>query len=159
VAWIASCICWPQVPVVEDEADSAKKPEKMAIGGEGGFQVDKPKFSIDKEFALIIMPDRAAIPLPCAELPELVLDVITAIQVRGLAASPAGLLRPWPDPLRPLPSATHAPCPLDPGARQRRQGRRRGGVGGGAPREQVRRRPGAAGHRAQDQPRPLHLEV
>jgi ubiquitin carboxyl-terminal hydrolase 5/13 len=60
----------------------------MAIGGAGGFQVDRPKFSVEKEFALVIMPDRAAIPLPCPELPELVLDAIGAIQVRRARARP-----------------------------------------------------------------------
>jgi hypothetical protein len=72
-----------QIPIVDDEADSAKKPDKMAIGGEGGFQVDKPKHTIEKEFALVVMPDRTTVPLPCPELPTIVLDAITAIQVSG----------------------------------------------------------------------------
>lgn len=66
---------------MDDEADSAKKPDKMAIGGDGGFQVDKPKHTIEKEFALVVMPDRITVPLPCPELPTIVLDAITAIQV------------------------------------------------------------------------------
>ncbi len=78
---------------MDDEADSAKKPEKMAIGGDGGFQVDKPKHTIEKEFALVAMPDRTTIPLPCPELPTIVLEAITAIQV-GLCRSPCNTNNP-----------------------------------------------------------------
>lgn len=45
-------------------------------------QVDAKKHKIEMELALVLMPTRLRVPLPCPELPELVLSAITAIQVR-----------------------------------------------------------------------------
>ena len=44
-------------------------------------QVDAANHKIDKESALVVMPGRQRIALPCLELPELVLNVINAIVV------------------------------------------------------------------------------
>lgn len=75
-----------RVPLKEDEVKPEGAPTKLAIGGDDGFQVDKKKYGIDKETALVIMPERTVIPLPCPELPELVLNAIAGIEVR-----------PWPE--------------------------------------------------------------
>jgi ubiquitin carboxyl-terminal hydrolase 5/13 len=58
-------------------------PKKMAIGGEDGFQVNKKKYNIEKESALVLMPERTVIQLPCPELPELLLNAIAGIEVRN----------------------------------------------------------------------------
>ncbi|GMH39787.1 hypothetical protein BSKO_07685 [Bryopsis sp. KO-2023] len=72
---------WIKVPLPEEELKALDaKPDKLAIGGEGGFQVDKDKWSVEKEFALVIMPEKTKIPLPCLDLPELVLQAIKAVQ-------------------------------------------------------------------------------
>ncbi len=47
----------------------------------GGSQVDAKKYKIEKEYALVLMPARLRVELPCPELPELVLSAITAVQV------------------------------------------------------------------------------
>ena len=59
------------------------KPEKMAIGVEGGFQVDKAKFKTEKSFQLVLFPERHVIPLPCTDLPLILQTAITKIQVRS----------------------------------------------------------------------------
>ena len=72
-----------RIPLEEngmDAQDSA--PTKMAIGGEDGFQVDKKNYTVEKEFALVVMPERTVVPLPNDELPELVLQAIAGVQVR-----------------------------------------------------------------------------
>ncbi len=75
----------PQVTLSEEEVAAHKAaPEKMALGGDGGFALGPaPKHKIDKERALVVMPAGLRVQLPCSELPELVLVVIEAIVVRG----------------------------------------------------------------------------
>ena len=63
-------------------AKAEAKPNKLAIGGEGGFQVGGPKYDIEKTRSLVIMPEIITIPLPCPQLPELVLNAINGIIVR-----------------------------------------------------------------------------
>lgn len=71
-----------QVPLPDEEiAQADAKPEKLAIGGEGGFQVEADKFTIEKSNALVALPDFASVPLPCADLPELVLQSISGVLV------------------------------------------------------------------------------
>ena len=47
-------------------------------------QVDAAKHKIEKESALVVMPGRQRVPLPCPELPELVLNAIDAVVVSTL---------------------------------------------------------------------------
>jgi len=55
-----------------------KRPRQLAIGVEGGFNVDdKPNYV--EHNALVLLPDFARIPLPNPELPELVQMVVQAI--------------------------------------------------------------------------------
>jgi hypothetical protein len=43
--------------------------------------LNKKTYDLEKSSELVLLPDRVAIPLPCPELPELVLNVINAIAV------------------------------------------------------------------------------
>jgi hypothetical protein len=87
-----------QVPIPEEElaaaaaaeaeADAASKPTKLALGTEGGFAVEPQKsYTLDKSAQLVVLQGagqpRLRVPLPCADLPELVINVINAIQVGG----------------------------------------------------------------------------
>ena len=46
-------------------------------------QVDAADHKIEKERALVVLPGRQRVPLPCADLPELILQAIDAIVVRA----------------------------------------------------------------------------
>jgi hypothetical protein len=81
-----------QVPLTEAEkaeraaAAAANKPNKLALGTEGGFALDaQENYTLDKSATLVALQGlgqpRLQVPLPCPDLPELVLNVITAIQV------------------------------------------------------------------------------
>lgn len=70
------------MPLDEEELEKLEaKPDRLAIGGEGGFQVDKNKYSVEKVFSLVIMPEKLTVTLPCPELPEIILQTIKAVQV------------------------------------------------------------------------------
>ena len=96
-----------RVPNQDVEMDTKSElPTKMMIGGDEGFQVDKKKYSIDRETAVVIMPEKIQIQLPCPELPELVLSAIAGIEVcrswhrcqlsaSVLQYTSAGPLWPW----------------------------------------------------------------
>ncbi|WIA18510.1 hypothetical protein OEZ85_009963 [Tetradesmus obliquus] len=88
-------LLWKRVPIPEDElaaaaaaaaaADAASKPTKLALGTEGGFAVEPQKdYTLDKTAALVVLQragqPRLRVDLPCADLPELVINVINAIQ-------------------------------------------------------------------------------
>lgn len=80
-----------QVPLSEAElaeraaAAAASKPNKLALGTDGGFALEAQKdYTVDKGASLVVVQGgggRLEVPLPCPDLPELVLNVITAIQV------------------------------------------------------------------------------
>ena len=56
------------------QAASCSNPLRLQLGG--------PKdHKIEKEAALVVMPEGLRIPLPCAQLPELVLNAINTITV------------------------------------------------------------------------------
>lgn len=72
-----------QVPLSADEQlKKEQAPEKLAIGGDSGFQIDSPSYNIDKQSELILLGSNVKVPLPCPELPELVLNAVDAIQVQ-----------------------------------------------------------------------------
>ncbi|KAL6782136.1 hypothetical protein ACKKBF_B10800 [Auxenochlorella protothecoides x Auxenochlorella symbiontica] len=59
---------------------------QLAIGVEGGFDIgDTPKYDVVKEHALVLLPAQIRVPLPCAELPELVLQAVAAVQAHDSA--------------------------------------------------------------------------
>lgn len=71
-----------RIPLPEEAADAQEAaPTKMAIGGDQGFQVNKKRYEIAKVSRLVVMPDKLSVELPCPDLPELILQAITAIQV------------------------------------------------------------------------------
>ena len=75
-----------QVPLPEEEAaKQAAKPERLAIGGEGGFQTEASKFTLSKAHTLVVLPEMLSVPLSCPDLPELVLGAIQGVMVRGFA--------------------------------------------------------------------------
>eukprot|EP01026_Neomeris_dumetosa_P037322 TRINITY_DN3020_c0_g1_i1.p1 TRINITY_DN3020_c0_g1~~TRINITY_DN3020_c0_g1_i1.p1 ORF type:complete len:892 (-),score=138.68 TRINITY_DN3020_c0_g1_i1:1653-3944(-) len=59
----------------------------MAIGVEGGFQVDQKKYKIEKQQALMLMPDFVKIPLPCEQLPFVVLQAIEQVNKHDSAST------------------------------------------------------------------------
>lgn len=75
-----------RVPKLDDPEGAAAgtdaRPTKLAIGGEDGFQVNQRTYDVETTSALVIMPDRQSVPLPCPELPEKVLQSIASIQAR-----------------------------------------------------------------------------
>eukprot|EP00878_Enallax_costatus_P013451 GHUV01014066.1.p1 GENE.GHUV01014066.1~~GHUV01014066.1.p1 ORF type:complete len:175 (+),score=35.05 GHUV01014066.1:307-831(+) len=85
-------LLWKRVPLSEEDkaaiaaASEADKPTKLALGTDGGFSTDTQKdYTLDKTASVVVVQGagqpRLTVPLPCADLPELVLNVITAIQV------------------------------------------------------------------------------
>ncbi|KAK9828649.1 hypothetical protein WJX72_001313 [[Myrmecia] bisecta] len=79
---------WHKVPLSEEErAKVDARPEKLAIGGDGGFQAEPDKFRIEKQQALVVYPQGLRVQLPCPELPELVLNAINAIAAHDSASA------------------------------------------------------------------------
>ena len=71
-----------QVPLPDEEKASMEaKPDKLAIGGDGGFQVDADKFTIEKINTLVVLPEFLRLPLPCPELPDIVIQAIDGVLV------------------------------------------------------------------------------
>lgn len=84
-----------RVPLSEEELlKQQSRPDKLAIGGDGGFQVGQPKYKIEKSHALVLLPDLQFIPLPCPELPELILQAISATLAHD-SASTADQVANW----------------------------------------------------------------
>jgi len=69
---------WTKVPK-EAPPEDKEAPTRMAIGGEGGFNVNEEKFDVVKDHALVIMPESTRVPLPCPALPEFVINAVTAL--------------------------------------------------------------------------------
>lgn len=65
----------------EEKERQEQAPEKLAIGGDSGFQVDSPSYNIDKHSVLVLLDSNVKVTLPCPELPQLVINAIDAIQV------------------------------------------------------------------------------
>jgi hypothetical protein len=65
---------YTKVPVPKEE-HAEDGPTRMAIGMEGGFQVED-KFTVEKAHSLVLFPSRATILYPCAHLPELVIQAV-----------------------------------------------------------------------------------
>ena len=58
------------------------RPDKLALGGDGGFKLEEDKYDVEKAQALTVLPQGLDIPLPSPELPEIVLTAIKGIMVR-----------------------------------------------------------------------------
>lgn len=76
-----------QVPLSDEEKQAQEqKPEKLAIGGDKGFQVDGPTENTVKRSELVLLSGGSpviTVPLPCNDLPELILNAIKAVQVNN----------------------------------------------------------------------------
>ncbi|KAL0051048.1 hypothetical protein WJX82_001112 [Trebouxia sp. C0006] len=78
---------WHKVPLSAEERQKQEQtPEKLAIGGDSGFQVDGPAHSIDKHSELVLLGDNIRVPLPCLDLPEVIINAVDAIQKHDSAS-------------------------------------------------------------------------
>ena len=60
----------PVTPPPEEEAPPAKKPTRLAIGVEGGFDGGVEKVEFEEQLSVVVMPERASISLPNDQLPQ-----------------------------------------------------------------------------------------
>ena len=65
----------------EKQEQNQARPDKLALGGDGGFKLEEDKYDVEKGQALTVLPQGLDIPLPCPELPEMVLNAIKGIMV------------------------------------------------------------------------------
>lgn len=61
-------------------------------------QVGGEDHKMEKELALVVMPERLRIPLPCPQLPELVLKAINTIAVRSALQKSHLVMNCWEQP-------------------------------------------------------------
>ena len=75
--------CHPlQVPLSQEkQLEKQARPDKLAIGGDGGFQLEEDKYEVEKSQALTVLPEGTDIALPCPELPEIILSAIKGVMV------------------------------------------------------------------------------
>ena len=73
----------------QTEEEKASKPSKLAFGVEGGFQPEGPATSVETAKSLVVLPQRVEIPLPCPDLPELVLQAAAAVDAATSATAAA----------------------------------------------------------------------
>eukprot|EP00877_Chromochloris_zofingiensis_P014486 jgi/Chrzof1/9291/UNPLg00258.t1 len=99
---------WHRVPIPEDPSATPDRPTKFALGGEGGFQTDKPKYTIDKESSLVLWPAKTSIPLPCPDLPEIVIQAINGVLAHE-SVSQQESMSAWEEERRPSKYADHLP--------------------------------------------------
>jgi ubiquitin carboxyl-terminal hydrolase 5/13 len=69
-------------PTVEkaEDAPPNKKPTKMALGIEGGFDLDEePLATYEEENSIVILPSFTTIPLPCPDLPPKIQESVAGI--------------------------------------------------------------------------------
>ncbi|KAG7673554.1 hypothetical protein KSW81_006756 [Nannochloris sp. 'desiccata'] len=76
-----------QTKVPVEAAEEPDKPDKLAIGVPGGFDVGKPKENIEEECSLAVLPLGTLVPLPCPDLPASVLESIISIQAHESASA------------------------------------------------------------------------
>ena len=132
-----------RIPLSKQEQTAREvAPTKMAIGGDHGFQVGQKGYNIAEEQCLVLMPERTTIPLPCPELPELILNAIAAIQVC--------LRKRWSASCRLAACHTAHACLYNAGPRRSPQAAAGGRMGGAAHPEQVRSNTRATPPRPQD---------
>ena len=65
----------------EKQLERQARPDKLAIGGDGGFQLEEDKYEVEKSQALTVLPEGLDVPLPCPDLPEFVLSAIKGVLV------------------------------------------------------------------------------
>ena len=71
------------MPLSQEEQElQASKPERLALGGGGGFQVNAPQHTIEEHRAIVVLPEEFSLALPHAALPEQVSMAVAGILVR-----------------------------------------------------------------------------
>ncbi|KAL8584111.1 hypothetical protein ACOMHN_011726 [Nucella lapillus] len=65
--------------VPQEPAAAENKPTKMAIGVEGGFQVEDKKYVFEEQLGVVMLPGLMEVPLPNIDLPEVVQLSVTMI--------------------------------------------------------------------------------
>ena len=71
-----------QVPLTQEQQEEHEaKPERLALGGGGGFQVSAPKHRIEEQRAIVILPEMLRLALPNAALPEQVSAAVAGVLV------------------------------------------------------------------------------
>lgn len=73
----------------QKEEEEASEPSKLALGVEGGFRPEGPPTSVETAKSLVVLPQRVEIPLPCPDLPELVLQAAAAVDSATSATAAA----------------------------------------------------------------------
>ena len=82
-----------QVPLSQEkQLEQQARPDKLAIGGDGGFQLEEDKREVEKSQALMVLPQGLELLLPCPELPEMVLSAIKGVMVRRRSSFPLDCL-------------------------------------------------------------------
>ena len=62
--------------------DVIKKPTRLAIGMEGGFDAGREKIEFEEKLVVVTMPELASVPWPCDQLPLQVwkfIELVTTI--------------------------------------------------------------------------------
>ncbi|XP_033642208.1 ubiquitin carboxyl-terminal hydrolase 5-like [Asterias rubens] len=81
-------------PKTQEDEDKAK-PTRLAIGVEGGFDVeDQNQYEYEEAHSVVILPDFVVIPLPCTDLPIKIQQVVDGI-LAAESASRQDLVAAW----------------------------------------------------------------
>ena len=67
----------PAAPSPVEEAPPAKKPTRLAIGVEGGFDGGVEKVEYEEQLSVVAMPERTTVSLPNEQLPQKVEDILS----------------------------------------------------------------------------------
>ena len=73
----------------ERQQEETNKPSKLAFGVEGGFQPEGPPTTVETARSVVVLPQRVSVPLPCPDLPELVLQAAAAVDAATSATAAA----------------------------------------------------------------------
>ncbi|CAH1772608.1 unnamed protein product [Owenia fusiformis] len=86
-----------EIPKQEDDPP-AKKPTKLAIGVEGGFDVDDKKYTVEEVNSIVVLPEWTVIPLPTTDIPmmaQLSSAAIIAAESAAKAEEAAAMADTW----------------------------------------------------------------
>jgi len=91
-------IKWKKIPkAVDPSKKSDEAPTKLAIGVEGGFQTEEEEFEFEKSHFLAVMPEKVLVPLPNAEVPELISMVVDGILKASDLSNDEAQVMAWED--------------------------------------------------------------
>ena len=89
-------------PPPDEEAPPTKKPTRLAIGVEGGFDGGAEKVEYEEELSVVVMPERATVSLPNEQLPQKV-DIQQMVVNSLILIFACSLPSPCPPPPPPSP--------------------------------------------------------